>query len=111
VAAKKHACATDKLFPQVQASTGGAAAPSAEPGPASDGDPGEKDLHLREDASTTPADVSAKLQRLLPHLPRLGKPPSPGPTKSLSEPTLPLSTLTPLPLAPAHRRAAEGSKN
>jgi hypothetical protein len=45
----------------------GAAAPSAlfppstEPGPASDGDPGEKDLHLREDASIAPADVSAKL--------------------------------------------------
>jgi hypothetical protein len=45
---EKHAHATDKLFPQVPASTGGAAAPSvlfppsAEPGPASDGDPGER---------------------------------------------------------------------
>jgi hypothetical protein len=29
----------------------------------------------------------------------------------LFEPTLPLSTLTPLPPAPAHRRAAEGSFN
>jgi hypothetical protein len=44
---EKHAHATDKLFLQVQASAGGAAAPSAlfppsaEPGPASDGDPGE----------------------------------------------------------------------
>jgi hypothetical protein len=33
------------------------------------------------------------------------------PTKSSFEPTLPLSTLTPLPSAPAHRRAAEGSFN
>jgi hypothetical protein len=44
---EKHVHATDKLFLQVQASAGGAAAPSAlfppsaEPGPASDGDPGE----------------------------------------------------------------------
>ena len=73
--------------------------------------PGQKDLHLREDASTAPADVLAKLQRLLPHLPRPGKPPSSGPTKSLSEPTPLLSTLTPLPPAPAHRREAEGPKN
>jgi hypothetical protein len=73
--------------------------------------PGQKDLHLREDASTAPADVLAKLQQLLPHLPRPGKPPSLGPTKSLSEPTPRLSALTPLPPAPAHRRAAEGSEN
>jgi hypothetical protein len=33
------------------------------------------------------------------------------PTKLLFEPTLPLSMLTPLPLAPAHRRAAEGFFN
>jgi hypothetical protein len=44
---EKHAHATDKLFLQVQASAGGAVAPSvlfppsAEPSPASDGDPGE----------------------------------------------------------------------
>jgi hypothetical protein len=31
------------------------------------------------------------------------------PTKLLLQPTPPLSTLTPLPTAPAHRRAAEGS--
>jgi hypothetical protein len=45
---EKHAHATDKLFLQVQASAGGAAAPSAlfppstEPGTASDDDPGER---------------------------------------------------------------------
>jgi hypothetical protein len=45
---EKHVHATDKLFLQVQASAGGAAAPStlfppsAEPGPASNGDPGER---------------------------------------------------------------------
>jgi hypothetical protein len=33
------------------------------------------------------------------------------PTKLLFEPTLPLSMLAPLPPAPAHRRAAEGSFN
>jgi hypothetical protein len=33
------------------------------------------------------------------------------PTKLLFEPTLPLSMLTPLPPAPAHRRAAEGFLN
>jgi hypothetical protein len=48
VAAKKYAHATDKLFLQVQASARGAVAPSAlfppsaEPGPASNGDPGER---------------------------------------------------------------------
>jgi hypothetical protein len=33
------------------------------------------------------------------------------PTKPLFEPTLPLSMLTPLPPAPAHRRAAKGFFN
>jgi hypothetical protein len=41
--------------------------------------------------------------------PRPRRPPAPGPTKPLLEPTLPLSTPIPLPLAPAHRRAAESS--
>jgi hypothetical protein len=72
--------------------------------------PGGRDLHPREDASIAPADVLAKLQLLLPHLPQPGKPPAPGPTKSLFGPTPPLSAPTPLPPAPAHRRAAEGSK-
>jgi hypothetical protein len=72
--------------------------------------PRRRDLHPRKDASTASADVLAKLQLLLPHLPQPGKPLAPGPTKSLSELTPPLSALTPLPPAPAHRRAAEGSK-
>jgi hypothetical protein len=72
--------------------------------------PGRRDLHPREDASTVPADVLAKLQLLLPHLPRPVKPSAPGPTKSLFEPTPPLSVPTPLPPALAHRKAAEGSK-
>jgi hypothetical protein len=37
--------------------------------------------------------------------------PGSGQRSLLFEPTLPLSTLTPLPPAPAHRRAAEGSFN
>jgi hypothetical protein len=42
--------------------------------------------------------------------PRHGRPPAPRPTKPLLEPTSPLSMPTPLPPAPAHRRAAEGSR-
>jgi hypothetical protein len=42
--------------------------------------------------------------------PQPGRPPAPGPTKPLLKPTPPLSTPTPLPPAPAHRRAAEGSR-
>jgi hypothetical protein len=55
---KKHTHTTDKLFLQVQTSAGGATAPSAtfppsaEPGPASDGDTGGRISTPREDAST-----------------------------------------------------------
>jgi hypothetical protein len=56
---KKHMHTTDKLFLQVQTSAEGAAAPSAsfppsaEPGPASDGDTGGRISTPREDASTS----------------------------------------------------------
>jgi hypothetical protein len=40
-----------------------------------------------------------------------GKSPIPGPTKFRLQPTLPLSMLTPLPPASAHRRVAEGFFN
>jgi hypothetical protein len=64
--------------------------------------------------SITPKMVSltddpARLPTAAATPPRPGKPPAPGPTKPLSELTPPLSMLTPLPPAPAHRRAAEGS--
>jgi hypothetical protein len=55
---KKHTHTTDKLFLQVQTSTEGAAAPSAlfppsaESGPASDGDTGGRISTSKEDAST-----------------------------------------------------------
>jgi hypothetical protein len=55
---KKHTHTTDKLFLLVQTSTEGATAPSAlfppsaEPGPASDGDTGGRISNPREDAST-----------------------------------------------------------
>jgi hypothetical protein len=55
---KKHTHTTDKLFMQVQTSAEGAAAPStsfppsAELGPASDGNTGGRISTLREDAST-----------------------------------------------------------
>jgi hypothetical protein len=43
--------------------------------------------------------------------PRPGKSPAPGPAKFLLQPTPPLSMLTPLPSASAHRRVAEGFFN
>ena len=55
---KKHTHTTNKLLLQVQTSAGGAAAPSAtfppsaEPGPASDGDTGERISTSKKDAST-----------------------------------------------------------
>jgi hypothetical protein len=55
---EKHTHTTDKLFLQVQTSTEGAASPSAsfppsaEPGPASDGDTGGRISTSQEDAST-----------------------------------------------------------
>jgi hypothetical protein len=162
---KKHTHTTDKLFPQVQTSVGGAAAPSAstppsaESDPASDGDTGEGSPpqrkmsapllgHRRQGLLQEPG-PSRRLDRPLRSLsqlsprghqpgswprqpdsgvgptsgrpgqvpaaavtlPRPGKSPAPGPTKPLFEPTLPLSALTPLPPAPAHRRAAEGFFN
>jgi hypothetical protein len=55
-----------------------------------------------------PVDDLARFQPLL-HLLGLGSPLLP--TKLLLEQTPPLSTLTPLPLALAHRRAAEGFFN
>jgi hypothetical protein len=55
---EKHTHTTDKLFLQVQTSVEGAAAhsatfpPSADPGPASDGDSGGRISTSKEDAST-----------------------------------------------------------
>jgi hypothetical protein len=55
------------------------------------------------------ADDLARLQPPLLHLLGQGGHVLPGQRSFFSKPTLPLSTLTPLPPAPAHRRAAEGS--
>jgi hypothetical protein len=159
---KKHTHTTDKLFLQVQTSIGGAAAPSAstppsaESGPASDGDtvggspprrkmsaprlghrrqgllqePGPRrrlGQPLRSLSQLTPEDISpahglgsptpglvppvddlARFQPPLLRLLDLGSPLLLGRRSFLLQPTPPLSTLTPLPPAPAHRRAAEG---
>jgi hypothetical protein len=51
----------------------------------------------------------ARLQPPLLRLLGLGSPLLLGRRSPFFEPTLPLSMLTPLPLAPAHHRAAEGS--
>jgi hypothetical protein len=56
----------------------------------------------------TPALVPARFQPPLLHLLGLGSYVLLGRRSLLLQPTPPLSTLTPLPLAPAHRRAAEG---
>ena len=53
-----------------------------------------------------PVDDLARSQPPLLRLLGLGSPP--GPTKFLLQPTPPLSMLTPLPPAPAHRRAVAG---
>jgi hypothetical protein len=55
-----------------------------------------------------PVDDPAGLRPPLLCLFGLGNPSAPGPMKLLLEQTPPLSTLTPLPPALAHRRAAEG---
>jgi hypothetical protein len=160
---KKHTCTIDKLFLQVQTSIGRAAAPSAstppsaETGPASDGDmvggspprrkmsalrlshrrqgllqepgpSGRLDRPLRSLSQLSPKDISpahgpgsptlgsvppvddpARLQSPLLCLLGLGNPLLLGRRSPLFEPTPPLSMLTLLPPAPAHRRAAEGS--
>jgi hypothetical protein len=159
---KKHTHTTDKLILQVQTSIGGAAAPSAstppsaESGPASDGDtvggspprrkmsaprlghhcqgllqePGPSrrlDQPLRSLGQLTPVDISpahglgsptpglvppvddlARFQPPLLRLLGLGSPLLLGQRSFLLQPTPPLSTLTPLPPALAHRRATEG---
>jgi hypothetical protein len=56
-----------------------------------------------------PVDDPARLWPPLLRLLGLGSPLLLGRRSPLFEPTPPLSMLTPLPLAPAHRRAAEGS--
>jgi hypothetical protein len=162
---KKHTHTTDKLILQVQTSIGGAAAPSAstppsaESGPASDGDtvggspprrktsatrlshrrqgllqkPGPSrrlDRPLRSLSQLSPEDISpahglgnptptsvppvddlARFQPPLLHLLGLGSHLLLGRRSLLFEPTPPMSMLTPLPPAPAHRRAAEGFFN
>jgi hypothetical protein len=146
---KKHTHTTDKLFPQVQTSIGGAAAPSAstppsaESDPASDGDtvggspprrnlsaprlghrrwgllqePGPSrrlDWPLRSLSQLSPEDISPAhgLGNLTPaSVPPVDSPARLRPMKLLFEPTPPLSMLTPLPLAPAHRRAGDGFFN
>jgi hypothetical protein len=159
---KKHTHTTDKLILQVQTSIGGAAAPSAstppsaESGPASDGDtvggsppqrktsaprlghrrqgllqkPGPSrrlDRLLRSLSQLSPEDISpayglgnptpalvppvddlARFQPPLLRLLGLGSPLLLGRRSFLLQLTPPPSTLTLLPPAPAHRRAAEG---
>jgi hypothetical protein len=57
----------------------------------------------------TPARLVASATRLRRWSRQWMARPGSGQRSILFEPTLPLSTLTPLPSAPAHRRAAEGS--
>jgi hypothetical protein len=62
-------------------------------------------------ALVPPVDDPAKFQSPLLYLLDLGSHLLLGRRSLLFEPTPPLSMLTPLPLAPAHRRAAEGFFN
>jgi hypothetical protein len=59
----------------------------------------------------TPARLMASATRLRRWSRQWTAQPGSGRQSLLFEPTLPLSMLTPLPSAPAHRRAAEGSFN
>jgi hypothetical protein len=59
----------------------------------------------------TPAQLMASATRLRCWSRQWTARPGSGRRSLLFEPTLPLSTLAPLPSAPAHRRAAEGSFN
>jgi hypothetical protein len=93
---KKHTHTTDKLFLQVQTSTEGAAAPSAlfppsaESGPASDGDAGGRICTSRR----TPAPGSGH------HSQGLRK--GPGPGRHLDRPLHSLSQLSPEDISPTH---------
>jgi hypothetical protein len=93
---EKHTHATDKLFLQVQTSVGGAAVPSAmfppsaEPGPASDGDTGGGISTPKEDAKPC----------LGPHGQVLRK--GSGPSGRLGWPLRSLSQLSPKDLSPTH---------
>jgi hypothetical protein len=72
------------------------------------------DRPLRSLSQLSPEDISPAhgLGNPTPALvPPVDGPARLWPTKLLFEPTPPLSMLTPLPPAPAHRRAAEGSFN
>jgi hypothetical protein len=93
---KKHTHTTDKVFLQVQTSTGGAAAPSAstppsaESGPASDGDTvGGSPLRRKMSAPR----LGHRRQGLLEE---------PGPSRRLDRPLRSLSQLSPEDISPAH---------
>jgi hypothetical protein len=93
---KKHTRTTDKLFLQVQTSTGGAEAPStssppsAESGPASDGDTGGGSPPLRK-----------MLAPRLGHR-RQGLLQEPGPSRRLDRLLYSLSQLSPEDISPTH---------
>jgi hypothetical protein len=93
---KKHTHTTDKLFLQVQTSIGGAAAPSAssppsaESGPASDGDTGEGSPPRRKMSAPR---LGHRRQGLLQES---------GPSRWLDRPLRSLSQLSPEDISPAH---------
>jgi hypothetical protein len=93
---KKHTHTTDKLFLQVQTSTGGAAAPStssppsAESDPASDGDTGKGSPPRRKMSALR---LSHRRRGLLQE---------PGPSRRLNRPLRSLSQLPPRDISPAH---------
>jgi hypothetical protein len=93
---KKHTHTIDKLFLQVQTSIGGAVAPSAssppsaESGPASDGDTGEGSPPRRKMSAPR---LGYRRQGLLQE---------PGPSRRLDQPLCSLSQLSLEDISPAH---------
>jgi hypothetical protein len=93
---KKHMHTTDKLFLQVQTSTGGAAAPSASTPPSAESDPAP-------DSDTVGGSPPRrKMSTLRLGHRRQGLLQEPGPSRRLDRPLRSLSQLSPEDISPAH---------
>jgi hypothetical protein len=93
---KKHTHTTDKLFLQVQTSTGGAAAPSASTRPSAESDPASDSDTFRGSPSRRKMSAPRLGHR------RQGLLQEPGPSRRLDRPLRSLSQLSPEDISPTH---------